>query len=393
VKCRSFRKACFIALAVIPACCIAMELGARVRQERSTDRVNAGNLHPYQQVDPENPANWVLRPGFSATLKDLIEKESKESRLDALEKLSAIQVKWALKADDVVLRVNDSGYLGPDLDPEHHRARVLVLGDSCTFSRVLKDSYPQSMSAELQSHGKEVEVINAAVEGYQTQNLIQRLNEFKALKPEVTLIYIGWGGLFNTREDPSIHWWTPRSIWLLSAIKGRLFPSEAADASLEAKLRRIYARPKHPAADSEEVTRLSSYTPSFMGDLRRLGREMSWAGSRVVVITLPGLYRTGEAISPKALQLGHLPEYTDNPYVLAQMVERYNVQLREEARKHGWVVADLEAWSRTALQPRDQFFRDTVHINSEGKQLIGKFLALQILPLLQEPRSGPKLIK
>ena len=51
---------------------------------------------------------------------------------------------------------------------------------------------------------------------------------------------------------------------------------------------------------------------------------MQAAGSRVVILTLPGLYQTDRDPSPRALEIGHLPTFTDNPFVLARMAELYS---------------------------------------------------------------------
>ena len=43
----------------------------------------------------------------------------------------------------------------------------------------------------------------------------------------------------------------------------------------------------------------------------------------------------GRDPSPRALEIGHLPTFTDNPFVLARMAERYNEALRALARDRG----------------------------------------------------------
>ena len=60
------------------------------------------------------------------------------------------------------------------------------------------------------------------------------------------------------------------------------------------------------------------------------------------------------------------------------MTERYNQALREIALENQLQVIDLEVWSRTALQPRDEYFFDSVHLNEEGLALIGSYMAAEL---------------
>jgi hypothetical protein len=98
--------------------------------------------------------------------------------------------------------------------------------------------------------------------------------------------------------------------------------------------------------------------------------------------------------SPRALDVGHLPEWTDNPLVLAKMTERYNAGLRALARRRGYVVVDLAGWSERWLLPRDAWFFDSVHLHETGQARIGLRLAREIADLVPdwtEGRPGTRL--
>jgi lysophospholipase L1-like esterase len=94
-----------------------------------------------------------------------------------------------------------------------------------------------------------------------------------------------------------------------------------------------------------------------------------------------------EEPSAQALEVGHLPTFTDNPYVLAKISQEYNKTLRRLGKSHGLLVVDLEEWSRGSLKPRDRYFFDSVHLYEEGQSRIGAFLAEQLLPLIKEDRN------
>src|SRR5262249_41474378 len=109
------------------------------------------------------------------------------------------------------------------------------------------------------------------------------------------------------------------------------------------------------------------------------------------LLTLPGLFVMDEEPSPQALKVGHLPVFTDNPYVLAKMSQEYNRRLRHLATSQDLLLADLEEWSRESLTPRDRFFFDSVHLYEDGQSRIGKYLAKQLLPLIKV--SSDRLVR
>ena len=115
---------------------------------------------------------------------------------------------------------------------------------------------------------------------------------------------------------------------------------------------------------------------------------MRAAGSEVVLVTLPGLYASDRDPSSRALEIGHLPTFTDNPFVLARMAERYNDQLRALARERGLVLVDLDAWCRRELQPPEDHFVDTVHLDERAQERAGVFLAQALAPLLSQERRA-----
>ena len=64
------------------------------------------------------------------------------------------------------------------------------------------------------------------------------------------------------------------------------------------------------------------------------------------------------------------------------MSEEHNVRLRQLAVQEGVSLVDLEEWGLKALEPRDRFFFDSVHVYEEGQEMIGRYLATEILPVL-----------
>jgi lysophospholipase L1-like esterase len=349
-------------------------------------------LDPYEMIDPRDPSNWRLRPGLRMSLADVIGSKRRDGHVLAVKYLEARATALGTRLEDTAISIDRDGYRGPEVDRSHARFRILAIGDSCTFGTTLGEAYPypRVMESELRRQGRDVEVINAGVEGYGPANVLARLEEFKALRPELVTIYIGWNALYSET--------------FMKEGRGLLGHSSAfrilSDAYNQATARLddpqhqalvAYEKPKHPDRNAPEVVALDEYTPSFLPQLERVVDGLIASGSRVVLITLPGLYAMDETPEARTLEKGHLPPFTDNPYVLARMAGRYNECLRALARARGLQVIDLDTWGRKALQPRVDYFFDSVHLYEEGQRMIGARLAGALAPDVPapvRPRSG-----
>src|SRR6185437_52410 len=207
---------------------------------------------------------------------------------------------------------NNDGFKGPDIDKTHSKPRILTIGDSCTFGTMFDEySYPRTLEREL-----------------------NRMEEFKALRPEITTIYIGWNALYA--ESFGVEYYL-KSVRLFKKAYGKaqekLFGS--TEMALEA-----YSKPKRVQRDASEVRALDGFQPTFMADMEMIVKEMQSVGSAVVLITLPGLFVMNEEPSQRALKIGHLPIFTDNPYVLAKISTEYNQRLRHLAKSLGLFAVD-----------------------------------------------------
>jgi lysophospholipase L1-like esterase len=335
-------------------------------------------LQAYQMPDPARPWHKLLRPGFIETRAEAVEFDRRTGRVLGEELLKQLRSDPA----QIFVRINRDGFRGPDVDPAHRAPRVLTIGDSCTFGMTESSSYPRTLETALRQRGIATEVINAGVEGYTAQDVLIELGRFKALRPEVTTVYLGWNGFFNQEQvfgQPTLAAWR----LMRGALHGFAEWSRGRDAALAA-----YAKAKHPDLHAREVTQLDGFVPEFVPEIRRIVREMRSSGSRVVLLTLPGLYELDRAPTEYMLKVGHLPTYTDNPYVLAKLSARLNDLLRQMSREESVELIDLEQWSRIALKPRDRFFFDSVHLTDEGQEMLGRYLADELPKLVALPRQS-----
>lgn len=217
-------------------------------------------------------------------------------------------------------------------------------------------------------------LVYSGVEGYSPTNVLYRLDEFQALRPEIVTIYIGWNALFDEQATfgetlrPSIY-----SVRLFAGAANWFARQWYGDQHLALRAQQGQRR-----IDLEDplLSRVSDRIPLFMTDVRTIAGEFKASGSTVVLMTLPGLYTTDQLPSPEALS--HLPTYTTNPRVLAELSQSYNQALRALASQEGVGLIDLAEWSRRALQPREDYFFASVHLHDHGQEMLGQFLASQL---------------
>lgn len=332
-------------------------------------------LHDYQEPDPEHPAGWRLKPGFVATFGEVMTREGRGEHA----------------ADEAFIRINSDGFRGPELDRSRPHTRILTIGDSCTFGTIEQSSYPRVVERELRRRGAtDLEVVNAGVEGYAPKDVLHQMDRYRALGPAIVTIYIGWGPLYGETHalDDLPGWARLDSVRLLVRGTSYLWAGlrDPKARALEAQVASLASL--RPDAADPQIDRLAGFVPTFMSDLDEMVRAFRSGGSVVVLVTLPGLYTSDSAPTEKALRMGNLPEFTDNPYVLARMTDRYNDELRALAIRHRLQVIDLDAWSRTALVPRDAHFVNAVHLDEAGQEMVGRYIAAELAPLIN-PDSGP----
>ena len=371
---------------VLAAMALVAEGGARlffaVKEQLRNKVVNVDPsvLNDYEVPDVAHSWNWRPKAGYTATIDQIIQAKKHRGKVLGENLLKKRAAELKIEPNAVVMRINADGFKGPDIDKTHSRVRILTIGDSCTFGTMFDEySYPRTLERELSRLGKAVEVINAGVQGYAPSNVLGRIDEFKALRPEITTIYIGWNALYAEPERYGVEYYL-KSVRLFRKAYEKL--QEKINGRTEMALE-AYSKPKHVQRDAPEVEALDGFTPTFMSDLEMIVKEMRATGSEVVLLTLPGLFVMDEEPSPRALKVGHLPTFTENPYVLAKISTEYNKRLRRLAKSQDLLLVDLEGWSREALRPRDQFFFDSVHVYEEGQIRIGQYLAVQLLPLVK----------
>ena len=263
-------------------------------------------LDPYEMPSPEGGYHWVLRPGYQITIEKLVSVKKQAGH-----ELGARNLQIGLKERSVpgvgIFRINKAGFKGPELDPSHARPRILALGDSTTLGIGL-DDYPRHLETALKRRGIAAEVVNGGVEGYFPINVLFEIERYKSLKPEVVTLYIGWNALFSRVPWP--HAWENRLriVWLYK-LANRTLKVISGDQQVDAK--KLFNRVPKPDPASSALRTLEAYDPPFMDMIEKIIDEFESIASPVVLVTLPGLYTVSGKPTPRALKIGHLPEFTN----------------------------------------------------------------------------------
>ena len=293
-------------------------------------------MDPYEIESPSIGGHWGLRPGYPTN------------------------------STNNPFRINKNGMRGPDIDEKHSRLRILSLGDSVTFG-LADATYPRILENVLNGAGLSVEVINGGVEGYSPRNLLYEIDRYLSLRPEVVTIFIGWNALYSSTYWLEKHERISRLLWFIRNISRSLKRQLLGE---EAYATEMLARPPELDASNDDVIYAAGYSAPFLGQIEELVDRLQKGGSKVFLITLPGLFVSDEQPTARALKIGHLPAYSVNPYVLAKITQRYNQSLRDLALRKGLGLIDIADWSKIHLTPRDKFFSDSVHLTGEGLRKI-----------------------
>ncbi|TAN58124.1 MAG: SGNH/GDSL hydrolase family protein [Magnetospirillum sp.] len=334
------------------------------------------SLNPYQQASARFPHHWELRPGWGADVQELLEIKRVHGRMEGASVIKAVVAAGYSQP----FKINPDGFKGPPLDPDRRLPRVVGIGDSVTFGLGGWD-WLQALAARLASRGTPVEVVNGGVEGYALINARFQAPHYLTAHADICVIMMGWNDLWN--EDPL--YGTPWAHLKLIPVARRLahrLGGLVQDSDARTQAEELRSRPMVPRRDDPMLARFGRYRPAGLADAEALGDTLAAGGCKMALATLTGLYRSDRQPSPGALAIGHLPAFTDNPYVLAAMADGLNQGLRELAKRKGWPLIDLEAWGREVLEPRDQWFSDSVHMRGKALAEVGFHIADEIAPML-----------
>ena len=247
--------------------------------------------------------------------------------------------------------------------------RVACLGESTTFGSDSVTNYPSFLRAILQSRGGPVEMINAGVPGWVSDQVALRAElQVAAYKPDVVILYVGWNDFQS--YDPL----GPEAAisYFEFAYKGRTWKQETTTWLRSVALLSAAYHREDPARYLPTGQQTAGGHYKFLiQNLDRIVRAFRAANpnTAIFVSTLVGRWPAGTAEEWK--QIAPVWWMTKHDVSLDQaaiLVNAFNDQLRSFARSRNVHLADsaaaFESLDRARLQS------DWAHMTADGYELL-----------------------
>lgn len=280
-----------------------------------------------------------------------------------------------LKSGVFSVRTNSRGMRGPEprSGKEPGVTRIAILGESSAFGYLVNDGEEAARLLEnlLWSTGYKVEVINAAVPGY---NLYQTKTRFEAdvatLRPDVVLLYLGWNDLaYVVSDEPLAQRFRTRQVaawWKRALGKSTLYGFV------------MYRMLGGPAGMMQAD--FGGHQPTHVGEeqfrrnLRALVSDVRRYSPRVVI----GIQATAahpDVSTAMRRSLAHTPEKEQATIHLGQWLHDTELALADEL---GLPVIDAYG----QIPPDEAHFGDYVHLTKVGERLLAEIWAEGLTPQL-----------
>ena len=287
--------------------------------------------------------------------------------------------------------VNSRGFAGPEFEaqPSEGVYRIFALGDSCTLG-YWKYVYPSMLQDLLNSThaGKKYEIINAGIEGYNSEYALARLKEdILQYSPRMVTIYIGWNDLMKI--DPTKAAGSASFAWI-SRLLERSYLAKAYKKVIFFYLRPLILRPALSATESDDHS-FDDFVPvGFRQNVEGMIEILREKDITPVLFTLPTVVTPDMSYEELQRHRVFFPYYAGS-YSVARFLSlhrAYNNVIRSIGSQRHVAVVDLDAIFNRH-DTRDLFW-DTMHPSAKGQRLIAESLAQKLQELLKrEERRRP----
>ena len=332
-------------------------------------------LHGYEYVDRDNSVIKHVpgRKMYFKEYRNLLVELNKSLAVSELEN------QYPMFPDSfMIFQIDSLGFKSPEISLRKPDStfRILTIGNSCTWGPPVDSfSYPRTMERSLRARVKsgKIEVVNAAVKGYNFDRVLKRLEEFMAVDPDLVTIYLGWNHTIG-RADPRKSEFLYNHLALYRIYYH--FIVNRTDTGLDSD----FAKKTFFNAQDRAMAAFQDY--DFTYDLEDLEDIIDIIRNKyhcpVAIITLAGLLDYRVQPDSAALAMAYPIASTNNLYAYVLLTKKFNDSLRLIARKHNLLMFDLEAFSIPVMVPRSSYYIDSVHPSLKGYQVIGKYLADEI---------------
>jgi len=289
---------------------------------------------------------------------------------------------WRLRPDQAITsrffegrtyRINSLGLRGPEPSANPSTARVLLLGNSCTFGWGV--DYRQSLAGTLDSLlGGEYEIVNGAVPGYsslQGRRAFER--DLAALDPDVVVAMFGWNDQWAAAGGiPDHEQQLPSGVlvWLQNQL-GR--------THLYRLLKKRWLSAIEPETDRLfDPTRVIRRVDEahFRDNLAAIGELSREAGARVILLT-----------EPQPSHPGYGREVTNHPAV--RFHRRYNDVVRRLVSESPLELVDAAVVFDSSTAFWDDPCQDYIHFNAAGHRRLAELVAAAIRDASSRSSEAP----
>ncbi len=277
--------------------------------------------------------------------------------------------------------VNSRGFVGPEFEdpPPPNTARIVTVGDSCTFGDgSVRGTYPLLLEEKIRNgtNGKRFQVVNAGIEGLNSELALRRLTSLVVpLRPELVTIYIGWNDLMKSDPDGQVE--SPR-LALAARWLDRLWTVKGLRKLLFFNLRPRFAPPLTGAQG--HTGRYADYQPAvYERNLRAMIAAVRAIPSEALVMTLPSVVRPDMSVEDLRRANVQFPYFRGANAVgdFVDLIAAYNRTIRRVAAEEQVTLIDL-AREIDARPDRPTLFLDTMHASPKGRGVLAEVIAREL---------------
>lgn len=297
----------------------------------------------------------------------------------------------AVLPDGRVARVNSKGFVGPEFADMKAPGvfRIFTLGDSCTFGD-WDVSYAAYLGKSLNSTSHLYEVINAGIEGYNSEYALGRLqDDILKYQPDLVTIYIGWNDLMKT--NPGNISSSGRVTWL-GRVLNHSYLYKGLSKAIFFHVRPLLSVPALKG-DQSEYHVFDQFIPAtYEENVSAMIALLKERNVSVLLLTRPTvlfLDMTAEDLRRQHVFFPFFSEAYSVPRLIS-LHNAYNNSLRRLAARFDLALIDLdENFNQRDKRP---LFWDTMHPSKEGHELIASILspAVEIIAMNLQSIAFPQ---
>jgi len=280
--------------------------------------------------------------------------------------------------------INSKGFAGREFKNTKPEGvyRIFALGDSCTLG-YWNIVYAGLLDRSLNSTNsrRQFEVINAGIEGYNSQHALARLREdVLQYDPDMVTIYIGWNDLMKVNPDNLS---ATGRYTLIANVMERSYLMKVYSKLIFYYLRPLIIQPKL-IIDEAERNAYDGFVPTaFQENLETMIEVLEKKGIKTLLMTLPTAVTSGMTYEEIKKRKIFFPYYAGSYSVgkLLSLQRSYNRSIRRTASKYSIPIVDLDDIFNK--YDKENLFWDTMHPSEKGHLLIAQTLTRKIQELLQ----------